>query len=277
MSCLRHTLLRGQVPKDQLEFDPEIEKTARKNQSKKREEKKKQGQAKGESSNTLNSHNQTEFQMAENRQNPPRRTLGDYAMQQGPRHFSSIAIPPATKSLEMKPTFLSLINTHQFTGMDHEDPYTHLSTFYELVGTMGFEENDIESVYLRLFPFSLAGKAKEWLKSHPNQSLSSWNDVEEKFLHRFFPLSRYIKAKSDISTFRQGPEEPFCEAWERFKMILRRCPNHGFEDIAQLNIFHNGLRPDTKMILDAAAGGTMMSVDAEQATRIIDALASTDY
>jgi len=59
--------------------------------------------------------------------------------------------------------------------------------------------------------------------------------------------------------------------------MLRRCPNHGFEDIAQLNIFHNGLRPDTKMILDAAAGGTMMSVDAKQATRIIDALASTDY
>jgi len=68
----------------------------------------------------------------------------------------------------MKLAFLSLINTHQFTGMDEEDPYTHLSTFYELVGTMVFEEDDIESVYLRLFPFSLVGKAKEWLKSHPN-------------------------------------------------------------------------------------------------------------
>jgi len=59
--------------------------------------------------------------------------------------------------------------------------------------------------------------------------------------------------------------------------MLRRCPNHDFEEISQLNIFHNGLRPDTKMILDAVAGGTMMSVDVEQATRIIDALASTDY
>jgi len=74
-------LFRGQVPEDQLEFDPKIEKTAKKNQSKKREEKKKQGQTKGESSNTLNSHNQKELQMDENRQNPPRRTLGDYAMQ----------------------------------------------------------------------------------------------------------------------------------------------------------------------------------------------------
>jgi len=31
------------------------------------------------------------------------------------------------------------------------------------------------------------------------------------------------------------------------------------------------------MILDAVAGGTMMSVDAEQATRIIEALASIDH
>ena len=59
--------------------------------------------------------------------------------------------------------------------------------------------------------------------------------------------------------------------------MLRKCPNHDFEEIAQLNIFHNGLRSDTKMILDAATGGTMMTVDAERATRIIDALASIDY
>jgi len=76
-------------------------------------------------------------------------------------HFSSIAIPSTTNALEMKPAFLSLISTHQFTTMDHEDPYTHLSTFYELVGTIDFQSGDIETVYLRLFPFSLTGKAKE--------------------------------------------------------------------------------------------------------------------
>jgi len=59
----------------------------------------------------------------------------------------------------MKPTFLNLISTHQFKAMDHEDPYTHLSTFYELVETIGFQSGDIETLYLCLFPFSLAGKA----------------------------------------------------------------------------------------------------------------------
>ncbi|XP_020208550.1 uncharacterized protein LOC109793496 [Cajanus cajan] len=72
-------------------------------------------------------------------------------------------------------------------------------------------------------------------------------------------------------------DEPFCEAWERFKSLLRKCPNHGFEDIAQLNFFVNGIKPEVKMLLDAAAGGTMMSVGPEEATQIIESLASSDH
>jgi len=212
--------------------------------------------------------------MAEEEAQPPRRTLGDYAIYQGPRHFTSMAIPATNRALEMKPLFLTLISTNQFILMDHEHPHTHLATFYEFVGTMG---GDLESVYMCLFPFSLAGKAKEWLKSHINQNLTRWKDVEEKFLQRFFPISCYIKAKFEISLFRQGAKESFCQTWERFKMMLRKCPNHGFEEIAQLSIFINDLRSDTKMLLNVAAGGTMMVVDVEQATRIIDALATTDY
>ena len=86
-----------------------------------------------------------------------------------------------------------------------------------------------------------------------------------------------MKAKSEIFVFRQGADESFCETWEKFKMMLRKCRNHGCEDIAQLNIFLIGLRSDKKMLLDVAACGTMMALDVEQVTRIIDALASTDY
>jgi len=42
-------LLRGQVPEDRLAFDPEIEKTARRNRGK---SKKKQGKTREESSST---------------------------------------------------------------------------------------------------------------------------------------------------------------------------------------------------------------------------------
>ena len=91
------------------------------------------------------------------RNRPPRRTLGDYAYQQGPKHYNNIVIPPFNNKV-MEPPPLSLIGSHPFAGMDHEDPYTHLSTFMELCSTM-----DVEAIYLRAFLFSLVGKAKTWL------------------------------------------------------------------------------------------------------------------
>ena len=47
------------------------------------------------------------------------------------------------------------------------------------MGTIGASDEDVEAVYLRAFPFSLAGKAKTWLQSHPNKSLNTWEEVEE--------------------------------------------------------------------------------------------------
>ena len=115
-----------------------------------------------------------------------KKTLGDYIIYQGPRHYSSIAIPATAKALKINLNFLTLIITHQFKAMDHEDPCSHLSTFYELVGTMGLQSSDLENVYMRLFSLSLAGKAKDWLRSLPNQSLTSWKDVEEKKFAKIF-------------------------------------------------------------------------------------------
>jgi len=45
---------------------------------------------------------------------PPRRTLGDYAMYQGPMHFSSIAIPVTVKALEIKTCFS---HSHQYPSI----------------------------------------------------------------------------------------------------------------------------------------------------------------
>jgi len=76
--------------------------------------------------------------MVEEQASPPMRTLGDYVMYQWSRHFSSIAIPVIAKALKIDPDFLTLISAYEFTAMEHEDPYSHLDTFYELVGTMSF-------------------------------------------------------------------------------------------------------------------------------------------
>jgi len=67
--------------------------------------------------------------------------------------------------------------------------------------------------------------------------LTSWKDVETKFLARFFPPFKNTASKATITTFVQGIDEPLCEAWERFKVLLKKIPNHGFEVEIQVPIF----------------------------------------
>ena len=111
-------------------FEAEIEKVAKENQEDNRED------------SSTSSFSIDIFQennnMAGKETPPPRRTLGDYAIHQGPRHFSSIVVPASTRVLKMKYAFLTLISINQLMTMDNEDPHTHLAIFYELVGTMGF-------------------------------------------------------------------------------------------------------------------------------------------
>ena len=79
-----------------------------------------------------------------------------------------------------------------------------MSTVMELCSTMGAFDEDVEVVYLRAFSFSLTGKAKTWLQSHPKKSLNIWEEVEEKIITGFFPPSKFISAKSTIATFSKG-------------------------------------------------------------------------
>jgi hypothetical protein len=62
----------------------------------------------------------------------------------------------------MKTGILQLLYASPFTGMDHEDPFTHLTKFYEIAGATRVDEAGEEALFKRLFPHSLIGKAKEW-------------------------------------------------------------------------------------------------------------------
>jgi hypothetical protein len=123
---------------------------------------------------------------------------------------------------------------------------------------LGLQEGEKEAAYMKLFPFSLVEEANDRLKSHPNRSMTSWNDLERKFLIRFFPPTKFISKKIGITTFRQGTNESLYEALERFKALLRKFPNHNISVEELLNIFCNSLRPSVKMILDATAIESMM-------------------
>lgn len=223
--------MRGTVSKDTLQYDPEIEGMARKNNSKKKKEKRlaKQAQQEGTSTFIPSLPSIPEEEMAN--QNPPEGNQSVMPCWISPRRVAHLG-KEKEKQSEMKSDTIQLITAHPFAGLDHEDPYQHLSVFYALAATLGASEVEEEVVFLRLFPHSLISKAREWWLDQTQQVMTDWNTLEKAFQERLFSKNKHLDAKTAIM-FSQGSNESLCEAWERYKSLLRKCPKHEFDDITK--------------------------------------------
>ncbi|XP_027936278.1 uncharacterized protein LOC114191306 [Vigna unguiculata] len=172
-----------------------------------------------------------------------RRTLEDYAAFTGHINFNSIARPTVNATnMEMKPALIHLVQSNQFNGLFHENPYTHLATFLEICNTVKIHQDDVVA----------------------------------KFLSKYFPQSKVNKGKQEISAFQQDMDESLGQAWDRFKGLLRKTPVHGFDQPTQLTLFLAGLKSQSKLMLDASAGGSIKWKTPEEAYELIENMAAND-
>ena len=115
------------------------------------------------------------------------------------------------------------------------------------------KDNEVsdDAIRLRLFPFSLKDKAKHWLNTELPDSITSSEELVNKFLTRFFPPDKAAKLRIDINNLCQLNGESFYEAWERYKDLLRKCPNHNLSKWVQVHHFYIGLSVPTRTLIDA--------------------------
>jgi hypothetical protein len=85
--------------------------------------------------------------------------------------------------------------------LDNENPYSHVKKFKDICATSKFQNFSEESVHLRLFPFSLHDRAKAWLDSNMPRSITSWENLLNKFYNKFFPMSKVNEYRKEISSF----------------------------------------------------------------------------
>ncbi|XP_022868533.1 uncharacterized protein LOC111388104 [Olea europaea var. sylvestris] len=170
-----------------------------------------------------------------------------------------------------------MVQQNQFGGVAVEDPNAHLGSFLEICDTVKMNGVTEDAIRLRLFSFSLRDKAKAWFQSLPYDSITTWDDLPQKFLTKYFPPSKSAQLRGEISQFKQLDFEPFYEAWERFKDLLRRCPQYGFQKWVQIEIFYNGLNGQTRTMVDVVAGGILMAKTAEAAYALLDDIATNSY
>jgi len=170
-----------------------------------------------------------------------------------------------------------LIQNNLFNGLPNEDPYAYLGTYIEICNTVRLAGMLEDAVRLSLFSFSLSGETKRWLHSFKGNILKTLDEVVEKFLKKYFPKCKTAEGKAAILSFHQFAYESLSEALERFRGLLRKTPTHGFSEPIQLNIFIDGLRPQSKQLLDASVGGKIKLKTPEEAMELIENMGSSDH
>ncbi|CAL9011258.1 unnamed protein product [Prunus brigantina] len=118
---------------------------------------------------------------------------------------------------------LSILPT--FHGLSTDDPNMHIAEFLMGCKNILVKGFSAESIKLRLFPYTLKDQARRWLLTLPSGSISTWNQLSEKFLNKYYPASKTLDMKTQILSFAQKPNEEFHEAWERFKELNGKCPH----------------------------------------------------
>ncbi|XP_058741085.1 uncharacterized protein LOC131613431 [Vicia villosa] len=173
--------------------------------------------------------------------------------------------------------FQMLQTTGQYSGFPNEDPHLHLRQFLDVANNFKIPGVTDDAFRLGLFPYSLRDRAKSWLNSLEPISIPTWNDLVEKFLDKYFPPSKNAKMRNQITSFRQGEEESLFEAWERFKELLRQCPQHGIPICVQLETLYNGLVPFSTNMIDASSEGALLSKSYEEGYQLIESITTNTY
>ncbi|XP_021744023.1 uncharacterized protein LOC110710075 [Chenopodium quinoa] len=207
-------------------------------------------------------------------ENPPQPLLRDYDHPNAFQLWSGIRLPTTNaNNFELSPQLIRMIQSDQFGGSPHECPFAHLDNFLELCTTI--KQNNISEEFIRMhmFQFSLRDKAKHWLRTVEEGSLSTWDEVTRAFLGKYCPPEKTAELRRKITNFNKDIDETLSEAWERFKDYTRKCPHHGFTSWIIVQSFYDGLTPISRANLDSGAGGSLKKLSVDDAYKMIEEVA----
>ncbi|GAU41120.1 hypothetical protein TSUD_288100 [Trifolium subterraneum] len=268
--------MQGRRVARQLLFDPEIEKTTKANRKAARLARladQDLGESATQNSSDETSSSEEEGEMAKD---PPRRTMGDYCRRTDTGQISMGFQPANPVTFDIKNTVLTGLRDNQFDGSAIRDPWAHLERFYETCTMCRPEGYTDSQIKLRLFGFTLIGRAKDWLQCIPSGTITTWKELEDKFLERFFTNDMFLARRADITGFEQGESKSLYEA-ERFKLLLRKCPNHSLDNMEQMQMFIRGLRMQSRMLIDASTGGTIRNKNEDEVRQLVQNMCMNEY
>ena len=73
---------------------------------------------------------------------------------------------------------------------------------------------DHNVIKLKLFPFSIRDKARNWFNNLMSGPIDTWGALMVVFLTKIFPPQLTSQFRAAITQFRQGDQEKLYDAWD---------------------------------------------------------------
>jgi len=127
---------------------------------------------------------------------------------------SPVVIPPLANADDKAIKIKGYIYTRMtdFNGLSSQNPYEHLDAFDSLIDDIaGLPAAQKKRVCLTLFPKTLKDRAKQWFNMLAPKSITTWDQMTNTFLSKYFPIARTQEIRGNIMSFVQGSQEEFHE------------------------------------------------------------------
>lgn len=199
------------------------------------------------------------------------KSLKEYSSPTSSGFANAIVYPNEHTNEVLHATDIWLVqNAYIFHGLRTENPIHHIKDFLKIIDTIYADGASQETSRLWFLPFSLQGKAKEWLDKLPSRSIFTWDQLVSKFCDKFFPPGRTATIRDKILRFRQGEGESIYDSLIRFKDLIRQAPHHGISLWLLVQIFYDNISRDEHRGIDFSAGGKFSNLSAEEWWNRID-------
>ncbi|XP_028100424.1 uncharacterized protein LOC114299795 [Camellia sinensis] len=122
-----------------------------------------------------------------------------------------------------------------FIEEERQSTIEHVGRFILQCGELGYDDN----LKLNLFPHSLLKVAFTWFINLPENSVHTWQDMENQFHAQFFRTEPEM-TMVDLSKFKQRQGESAEQYIDRFKKLKNRCHVY-MPEIEIIRLAQNGL------------------------------------
>jgi hypothetical protein len=129
------------------------------------------------------------------------KTLREFSSPQVENIHTGPTLQINAQDFELKPSLINMVQATSFSGKAYEDANAHLQNFLEIGATINIKNIPQDVVLLRLFPFSLTGKAKRWFYSS-KEEVNTWEKCSKTFLAKFFPIGKTNALREKITNFQ---------------------------------------------------------------------------